>query len=716
VNARSDADAGRWRRLVARGLVVLASFAIVLALVAAYAWQSVRDSDQFANRATAALRDPSVRSLIATKITDDVVLKKQADLLAARPLIESVTSDIVGGRAFTGLFHEAVEDAHRALFRRDQNTVTLTISDIGTVLAAAVQRLQPALAQDLRSTQRVEVLRNDLSGLSARLARVADQVKTLALLLAVLAVVLVAAALVISRDRRATVVELGVGAAIGGIVLVVAYAIARSHVTGEFDTPEEEAAARAVWDAFLGDLRMEAWILAGAGAVVAASAASLIEPRPFGDPLRVAGRWIAREPERTVWRVVRGAALVAAGIAILADRNGALTALVTVLAIYLIYEGASALLRLVYKPGERELARERARAGAHRVRRLAALAIPAGLIAGVIALFLAGGGGTTAAPSTGGCNGREELCDRPFDEVALAATHNAMSVPLPGWFSAEQEVPIGLQLQDGIRGLLVDTHYADKLPNGRFRTFFGSEEDLREQARRDGVSPDAVAAAERIRDRLGFAGEGERGMYLCHTFCELGATTLESVLRDMRLFLVANPGAVVAVINQDYVTPEDFVGAVRDADLEEFAYDGPVDGDWPTLGEMVESGKRLVLLAENHAGAAPWYRLAYRRATEETPYTFRKVALLNEPENLEKSCRPNRGPEEAPLFLINHWISTDPVPRPSDAAKVNAYDRLLARVRECRRVRDHRANLVAVNFYREGDVFRVVDTLNGVGR
>jgi hypothetical protein len=123
-----------------------------------------------------------------------------------------------------------------------------------------------------------------------------------------------------------------------------------------------------------------------------------------------------------------------------------------------------------------------------------------------------------------------------------------------------------------------------------------------------------------------------------------------------------------------------------------------------------------VLLAENHAGAAPWYRLAYERATEETPYTFKKVGLLTKPKNLAKSCRPNRGPEEAPLFLVNHWISTDPVPRPSDAAKVNAYDRLLARVRECQRVRDHRANLVAVNFYREGDVFRVVDTLNGVGR
>ena len=63
---------------------------------------------------------------------------------------------------------------------------------------------------------------------------------------------------------------------------------------------------------------------------------------------------------------------------------------------------------------------------------------------------------------------------------------------------------------------------------------------------------------------------------------------------------------------------------------------------------------------------------------------------------------------------MNHWVSTDPTPRPSDATKVNAREPLLRRMRECERVRDHLPNLVAVNFYRRGDVFGVVDELNGV--
>ena len=130
--------------------MVLASLAIVLALVAAYARQAAVNSDQFANRATVALRDDSVRSLIAQKLTDEVVLKNQADLIAARPIIESAASEVVGGRAFTNLFRSAVRDLHRALFKRDQNTVTLTIADIGAVLAAALEKVRPELARELR--------------------------------------------------------------------------------------------------------------------------------------------------------------------------------------------------------------------------------------------------------------------------------------------------------------------------------------------------------------------------------------------------------------------------------------------------------------------------------------------------------------------------------------------------------------------------------------
>ena len=696
--------------------MVLASLAIVLALVAAYARQAVVDSDQFANRATAALRDDSVRSLIAEKLTDEVVLKNQADLLAARPIIESVASDVVGGRAFTSLFQKAVRDVHRALFKQDKDTFTLTVADVGTVLAAAIAQVRPEVARELRSTERVELAEQNIGSLSATLANIAERVQLLALLLLVLSFALVAGALFLARDKRQTVVELGVGVAVAGVLLVVAYSVTRSIAVEQVEGPEAQAAARAVWGAFLGDLRTAAWVLAGCGVVVAAAAASLIEPRPLGEPLRVVARGLSREPRRPAFRVLRGLAFVAVGVVVLVNHDAVVALLLNLLGIYLIYEGVSAVLRLVYRPDEEEQAQDEVRrAGRFAARRFAPVAIAAGVIAVLIGVFFGAGGTTTAAPAKGPCNGHFELCDRRLNEVALAATHNSMSVPLPGWFSAQHDRPIGDQLRDGVRGLLFDTHYADRLPNGRVRTYFGSPQQLRKQAKADGVSDNTVAAAKRLRERLGFEGEGKRGMYLCHSFCELGATRLDSVLDDMHTFLVANPGAVIVVINQDYVTPKDFVEAVKDAGVAEFAYDGPVSGRWPTLRELVDSGKRVLFLAENKAGGAPWYHSAYDAISEETRFSFGKVAQLIGPDNLEASCAPNRGPEGAPLFLMNHWITTDPLPLPSQASQVNAYDPLLKRARECQRIRHHLPNLVAVDFYRRGDLFRVVDTLNGVG-
>src|SRR3954465_5094676 len=103
------------RGRAATTLVVLASVAAVLALAAGYVRHAAVDSSQFANRATVALHDDSVRSLIAQRVTDDVVLAKQSDLLAARPIIESAVSGVVGSRAFANLFRRGVRDVHRAL-------------------------------------------------------------------------------------------------------------------------------------------------------------------------------------------------------------------------------------------------------------------------------------------------------------------------------------------------------------------------------------------------------------------------------------------------------------------------------------------------------------------------------------------------------------------------------------------------------------------------
>jgi MFS family permease len=694
----------------ARALLVLTCVLLIAATVAAYAGRVLFDSEQFTDRATAALQDTSVRELVADRVTDELVLPAQPDLLAARPIIVSAISGVVGGDAFAAVFRRGVRDVHRAVFARDQDTATLTLVDAAIVVAAALRELQPELAAQLRSDERIVLLERDVGAATGDLARLARDVRVLALVLAALTLAAAIGALAVSQDRRWAAGRLGLAIAVAGVAVVAGDVIARALVLDRVGDPETRAAAAAVWDAFLGDLRTAGWVIAGSGAVVAAAASSVIRPIEVERPLRAAWRIVSTEPESTIPRVARAALLVAAGVLVIAEPAAAARIVATLVGVYLLYKGIEALLRVINRPPE--VTRP---SGRRPARRLAVPVAAALLIAAALAVFLTGGGvdEPAAVPST--CNGHAELCDVPLDEVALPATHNSMSVPLPGWFASLQERPISRQLEDGIRGLLFDTHYADRLPNGRTRTYFTDRDALRRAVADDGVSARAVEAAERLRGRLGFRGEGERGMYLCHTFCELGATPLADVLDDIHEFLVTHPADVLVVINQDFVTPADFVDAIADVGLTPYTLEPPASGSpWPTLGEMIEQGRRLVVLAENEAGAAPWYQLVYDRLTEETPFNFNSTSELTAPDALPASCRPNRGPESAPLFLVNHWINTDPLPRPSNAATVNAYRPLLNRARVCQRTRGQRLSLLAVDFYTRGDLFDVVDTLNGI--
>jgi hypothetical protein len=691
------------RRTAATVLTVVASVLLVGASLAAYAQHALLDSGQFADRATAALRDPAVRTVVGERVTDGLVLKNQPDLQTARPLIVSAVSGVVGGGAFSGLFHRAAADAHRAVFQQDKNTITLTLADVGTVVGAALETVRPDVARELGAERGIVVTRDRLGTTTADLVRVAHRVKVIAWLLAALTLICAAAALWLAPDRRETVSRLGFGMAAAGVAIVIGYLAVREIVLAGIADPDERAAAAAVWKAFLGDLRTFGWVLAGAGCVVAAAAASLI--RPIDLETRVAAVWrrATREPRTTAGKLARAGALIAAGVLVVAQPLTVVQAVAIAGGVYLVYKGIEAALRAVYRP-------EQAQAGRSRRGRIAIVAaLAAVLVAGSAGAFVATGGTTAPAATPGRCNGSKELCDRPLDKVVLAATHNSMSAPLPGWFSSQQDAGIGAQLADGIHGLLIDTHYADLLPNGRVRTDFADESTISQLKTQDGVSEASVEAALRLRERAGFSGNGKRGMYLCHTVCELGATPLSDGLKDIHDFLVTHPGEVLVVINQDYVTPKDFVGAVDDAGLGPYTFAGSMD---TTLGAMIDAGTRLVFLAEHHAATAPWYRLAYDKLTQETPFSFSSVAALTDPATLAATCAPNRGPDDAPLLLMNHWVTTDPAPRPSNAAKVNAYAPLLARARECERVRHHVPNLIAVDFYRRGDLFRVVDTLN----
>lgn len=321
-------------------------------------------------------------------------------------------------------------------------------------------------------------------------------------------------------------------------------------------------------------------------------------------------------------------------------------------------------------------------------------------------LLLAGCSDDPETPDAG-CNGHEVLCERTYDEVAYAATHNSMSAASePGWFAAEQPHGIIAQLDYGIRVLLVDSWYGQATERrGIVATADGSRPEALEQARAD-FGRRTVDVALRARSALGLEPIGEVRPFLCHAMCELGSTSWSRSLRDMKAWLDEHPREVVTMFVQDEVTPADTARVIEEAGLERYAYTPAEDGAWPTLGEMIDAGTRLVVLMENEGGGErlPWLIPGFE-VVQDTPYLFESPA--------DFSCAENRGEPDAPLFLVNHWID-DWRNVPANSALVNARAVLLPRLRECEEERGRLPNFVAVDYYDRGDLLGVVDTLNGV--
>lgn len=311
-------------------------------------------------------------------------------------------------------------------------------------------------------------------------------------------------------------------------------------------------------------------------------------------------------------------------------------------------------------------------------------AIVAGLAAvacAAAALAPAAGAEPRPAPR---CNGAKQLCKRPFDRVVLAGAHNAMSAFDLGWKLPNQTLSIPAQLRTGIRALLIDTHYGRLQADGTVITDDDGEETV-----------------------------GERGLYLCHALCELGASPLGEVLDSIARFLRRHPSNALTIINEDHVAAADFAAAVEASRLAEHLYRG-APGPWPRLREMIAARRQVVVLAENDDGGVPWYHVAYEGILQETPYSFKTPDLLTDPANWAASCQPNRGGTEGSLFLLNHWSPSVPPPEPDPAASaaVNATGVILGRARECRRLRGRLPTIIAADQVSYGGLLAAVAKLN----
>ena len=163
---------------------------------------------------------------------------------------------------------------------------------------------------------------------------------------------------------------------------------------------------------------------------------------------------------------------------------------------------------------------------------------------------------TTTVATT--CNGRTEYCTRSYSNITFIGAHDSAFVgDLP---QDNQNINITAQLDMGIRFLQAQTH-------------------------------------KNLLDEV----INETVLELCHTSCLLkDAGTLEAYLVTVKDWLDANPNEVVTLLltNGDSVDITVFGDTFSSAGIDTYAFvpsSNPLSiNDWPTLGDLISSGKRLV--------------------------------------------------------------------------------------------------------------------------
>ncbi|KAL1924080.1 uncharacterized protein VTP21DRAFT_7115 [Calcarisporiella thermophila] len=280
-----------------------------------------------------------------------------------------------------------------------------------------------------------------------------------------------------------------------------------------------------------------------------------------------------------------------------------------------------------------------------------------------------------ATPSLA-CNGSPDLCSKPYNQLAYATTHNSFASGFNT--AANQQFDIPTQLKDGIRGLMLDAH---KPP----------------------------------------AGKEANVIQLCHTSCDLlDAGSAGNTLKNIKTFLQANPQEVVTIFweNFDKFPASTFAQVYQSAGVMDMVYSHTPGAPWPTLGDLVKQGKRIVnFIGDSTDDSQPWLIPEFEYVFE-TPFQV--------PSNDAFTCTVDRPAGTSPngkMYLINHFIYSaltiggQQVELPQQGQQnVTNGQVLVDHVNSCSQTFGRNANFIAVDWYtaNDGQVLKLVSQLNGV--
>lgn len=221
---------------------------------------------------------------------------------------------------------------------------------------------------------------------------------------------------------------------------------------------------------------------------------------------------------------------------------------------------------------------------------------------------------------------------------------------------------------------------------------------------------------------------------LCHTSCSLlDAGPLQDWLAKIKFWMDNNPNEVVTVllVNSDSKLASDYAPVFEGSGISTYGYQ-PADGStasktWPTLGEMITSGKRLVsFIASIDYSATYPYLLSEFDHVFENPYDVLSLSgfncTLDRPSGLEGSAANAIASGRMPL--MNHFaysLLMEGVQIPDEtniditnSAGTTTMGNLGLHADTCVKQWGVKPTFILVDFFDHGPAIDTADRLNGI--
>ncbi len=272
----------RWRRILVAVLVVLGCVLAPLSVLGVWVHNTLLDTDQYVSTIGPLADNAAVQNALADRITTAVVTNsdlqsKVTDALPERAaflgpsitkgldqFVHTIALNVTQSDAFSKLWKGVNRRAHTRLVAllegKGTDTVATKNGQVSVDLGPAITKVQNALesrgidAFANANPNRTIVL---IDSKNLRKAQgFVDLLDKLAWILPVVTVLLFAAAIVLSRNRRRTILRGALGVALGMGLLLVVFNLARHFYLDALPGSVHQDAAAAVYDQLLSFLRV----------------------------------------------------------------------------------------------------------------------------------------------------------------------------------------------------------------------------------------------------------------------------------------------------------------------------------------------------------------------------------------------------------------------------------------------------------------------------